>query len=73
MVNLREVMAGMRDLEIPVAFSGGWSVTQVPWLLLYRPAALIAGSAVTAAPEPRRIVEAIRARMAITPTMSRFY
>ena len=73
MVNLREVMARMRDLEIPVAFSGGWSVTQVPWLLLYRPAALIAGSAVTGAPEPRRIVEAIRARMAITPTMSRFY
>jgi 3-keto-L-gulonate-6-phosphate decarboxylase len=73
MVNLRGVMAGLRDLEIPVAFSAGWSVAQVPWLLLYRPVALIAGSLVTAVPEPRRIVEAIRARMTITPTMSRFY
>jgi len=73
MVNLRGVMAGLRDLEIPVAFSAGWSVAQVPWLLLYRPVALIAGSVVTAVPEPRRIVEAIRARMTVTPTMSRFY
>jgi len=73
MVNLREVMAGLRDLEIPVAFSAGWSVAQVPWLLLYRPVALIAGSLVTAVPEPRRIVEAIRARMTVTPMMSRFY
>src|SRR3989304_3526551 len=37
MVNLRGVMAELRDLEIPVAFSAGWSVAQVPWLLLYRP------------------------------------
>jgi 3-keto-L-gulonate-6-phosphate decarboxylase len=72
-VNLREIMTGLRDLEVPVAFGGGWSVAQVPWLLLYRPVALIAGSVVTAVPEPRRIVESIRARMTVTPTMSHFY
>lgn len=72
-VNLREVMGTLRTLEIPLAFSGDWSVAQVPWLLLYRPVALIAGSVVTGAPEPKRIVEAIRARMAVAPTMSRFY
>jgi 3-keto-L-gulonate-6-phosphate decarboxylase len=72
-VTLREVMTGLRDTEIPVAFSAGWSVAQVPWLLLYRPVALIAGAIVTAVPEPRRVVEAIRARMTVTPTMSRFY
>lgn len=72
-VNLREVLERVRALEIPLAFSGDWSVAQVPWLLLYRPVALIAGPVVTGASEPKRIVEAIRARMAITPTMSRFY
>lgn len=72
-VNFREILGGLRGLEIPLAFSGDWSVVQVPWLLLYRPIALIAGPVVTGAPEPKRIVEAIRARMAITPTMSRFY
>lgn len=72
-VNIRASLAGLRKLEIPLAFSGDWSVAQVPWLLLYRPVALIAGSAVTAVPEPRRIIEAIRARMAVTPMMSRFY
>jgi 3-keto-L-gulonate-6-phosphate decarboxylase len=72
-VNLREVLGRMRALEIPLAFSGDWSVAHVPWLLLYRPVALIAGPVVTGASEPKRIVEAIRARMAITPTMSRFY
>lgn len=70
---LRDVLARLRGLEIPLAFSGDWSVAQVPWLLLYRPVALIVGSVVTAAPEPGRVVEAIRARMAITPTMSHFY
>src|SRR3989304_3792971 len=55
------------------ALRAGGSVAQVPWLLLYRPVALIAGSQVTAFPEPRRIVEAIRARMTVTPTMSHFY
>jgi len=72
-VNLREVLERVRALEIPLAFSGDWSVAQVPWLLLFRPVALIAGPVVTGASEPKRIVEAIRARMAITPTMSRFY
>jgi 3-keto-L-gulonate-6-phosphate decarboxylase len=72
-VNIREALAGLRKLEIPLAFSGDWSVAQVPWLLLYRPVALITGPAVAAAPEARRIVEAIRARMAVTPMMSRFY
>ena len=73
MANLREKMGRLREAGIPLAFSGDWSVAQVPWLLLYRPVALIAGSVVTAASDPRRIVEAIRARMAITPAMSRFY
>ncbi|MFQ5847121.1 MAG: hypothetical protein ACE5IQ_05525 [Candidatus Methylomirabilales bacterium] len=72
-VNFREVVSGLRAQEIPLAFSGDWSVAQVPWLLLYRPIALIAGSVITGTREPRRIVEAIRARMAIAPTMSRFY
>ena len=72
-INFREVLGKLRELEIPLAFSGDWSVAQVPWLLLYRPVALIAGSVVTTAPEPKRIVEAIRARMAIVPTMSHFY
>lgn len=72
-VNLREVLERVRALGIPLAFSGDWSVAQVPWLLLYRPVALIAGPVVTGAAEPKRIIEAIRARMAITPTMSRFY
>jgi 3-hexulose-6-phosphate synthase len=72
-VNLREVLARLREQEIPLAFSGDWSVAQVPWLLMYRPVALVAGSIVTGAPEPRRIVDAIRARMAIAPTMARFY
>ncbi|MEE8229844.1 MAG: hypothetical protein V3R69_08270 [candidate division NC10 bacterium] len=72
-INIREVLGKLRELEIPLAFSGDWSVAQVPWLLLYRPVALIAGSVVTTAPEPKRIVEAIRARMAIVPTMSHFY
>lgn len=72
-MNLREVLEQVRALGIPLAFSGDWSVAQVPWLLLYRPVALIAGPVVTGASEPKRIVEAIRARMAITPTMSRFY
>ena len=70
---LRDVMARLRGLEIPLAFCGDWSVAQVPWLLQYRPVALIVGPLVTAAPEPGRVVEAIRARMAITPTMSHFY
>lgn len=72
-VNMRETLAGLRRLGIPLAFSGDWSVAQVPWLLLYRPVALITGSAVLAAREPRRIVEAIRARMAVTHMMGRFY
>ena len=72
-VNLREVLERVRALGIPLAFSGDWSVAQVPWLLLYQPVALIAGPEVTGASEPKRIIEAIRARMAITPTMSRFY
>ncbi|MFQ5801975.1 MAG: hypothetical protein ACE5JQ_03645 [Candidatus Methylomirabilales bacterium] len=72
-VNMREALAGLRRLGIPLAFSGDWSVAQVPWLLLYRPVALITGSAVLAAREPRRIVEAIRARMAVTHMMGRFY
>lgn len=72
-INLREVLARLRGLEIPLAFSGDWSVAQVPWLLQYRPVALIAGPVVTEVPEPRRIVEAIRARMAIAPTMRGFY
>lgn len=71
--NIRASLAGLRNLEVPLAFSGDWSIAHVPWLLLYRPVALIAGSAVTAAPEPRRIIEAIRARMTVTPMMSRFY
>ncbi|HEY4719621.1 MAG TPA: hypothetical protein VIH84_03470 [Candidatus Methylomirabilis sp.] len=72
-VNVREVLGGLRPLDLPVAFSGDWSVAQVPWLLVYRPVALVAGPVVATAPEPRRILEAVRARMAITPTMSRFY
>lgn len=72
-VNLRERLATLREVDISLAFSGDWGVAQVPWLLLYRPVALIAGSVITAASEPRRIIEAIRARMAITPAMSRFY
>ena len=72
-VNIQKVLAGLGKLEISLAFSGNWSVAQVPWLLLYRPVALIAGSAVTAAPQPRRIIEATRARMVVTPMMSRFY
>lgn len=71
--NIQKVLAGLRKLEIPLAFSGDWGVAQVPWLLLYRPVALIAGSAVAAAQEPRRIIEAIRARMTVTPMMSGFY
>ncbi|MFQ5881056.1 MAG: hypothetical protein ACE5I9_01105 [Candidatus Methylomirabilales bacterium] len=71
--NFQEIVGRLRELEIPLAFSGGWNVAQVPWLLLYRPVALIAGSVITATPEPRRIVEAIRARMEITPMMGRFY
>ncbi|MFQ5988634.1 MAG: hypothetical protein ACE5K9_01845 [Candidatus Methylomirabilales bacterium] len=71
--NIRHVLTRLRLLEIPLGFSGQWSVAQVPWLLLYRPVALIAGSTVTAAPEPRRIAEGIRARMAVTPMMSGFY
>jgi len=73
-INIRASLAGLRGLEIPLAFSGDWGVPQVPWLLLYRPVALIAGSAaVTAVADPRRAIEAIRARMAVTPMMSRFY
>lgn len=72
-VTVREVLGRLRGREIPVAFSGDWSVAQVPWLLLYQPVALIAGPVVTSSREPKRIVEAIRARMAIAPTMSRFY
>lgn len=72
-VNIQKVVAGLRKLDVSLAFSGDWSVAQVPWLLLYRPVALIAGSAVTSAPEPRRIIEATRARMAVTPMMSSFY
>lgn len=72
-VTVREVLGRLRGREIPVAFSGDWSVAQVPWLLLYQPVALIAGPVVTSSREPQRIVEAIRARMAIAPTMSRFY
>ncbi|MFB3074534.1 MAG: hypothetical protein ACE1Z6_05065, partial [Candidatus Methylomirabilales bacterium] len=68
-----QALGDVDSLEIPLAFSGDWSVAQVPWLLLYRPVALIIGPAVAAAPEARRIVEAIRARMAVTPMMSRFY
>jgi 3-keto-L-gulonate-6-phosphate decarboxylase len=71
--NLREMPGRLRELEIPFGFSGEWRVDQVPWLLLYRPLALMAGTVVTTALEPRRMVEAIRARMAISPTMSRFY
>lgn len=72
-VTVREVLGKLRRRAIPVAFSGDWSVAQVPWLLLYQPVALIAGPVVTSSREPKRIVEAIRARMAIAPTMSRFY
>lgn len=72
-VDLRERLATLREVDIFLAFSGDWGVAQVPWLLLYRPVALIAGSVITAASEPRRIIEAIRARMAIAPAMSRFY
>lgn len=72
-VNLRERLATLREVDISLAFSGDWGVAQVPWLLLYQPVALIAGSVITAASEPRRIIEAIRARMAIAPAMSRFY
>ncbi len=72
-VDFRERLSKLREVDISLAFSGKWGVAQVPWLLLYRPVALIAGSVITAAPEPRRIVEAIRARMAIATAMSRFY
>ncbi len=70
--NLREIVGTLRGLEIPLAFSGDWNVAQVPWLLLYRPVALIAGPVVIGT-EPKRIVEAIRARMAIAPAMRHFY
>lgn len=72
-IDLRERLATLREVDISLAFSGDWGVAQVPWLLLYRPVALIAGSVITATSEPRRIIEAIRARMAIAPAMSRFY
>lgn len=72
-IDLRGRLATLREVDISLAFSGDWGVAQVPWLLLYRPVALIAGSVMTATSEPRRIIEAIRARMAIAPAMSRFY
>lgn len=71
--NFREVVGPLGELQIPLAFCGGWSVAQVPWLLLYRPVALIAGGVITGAGDPRRAAEAIRARMEVTPTMRRFY
>ncbi len=71
--NFREVVGPLVELQIPLAFCGGWSVAQVPWLLLYRPLALIAGRVITGAGDPRRVVEAIRARMEVTPMMRSFY
>jgi 3-keto-L-gulonate-6-phosphate decarboxylase len=71
--NFRDVVGPVAELQIPLAFCGRWSVAHVPWLLLYRPLALIAGGVITGAGDPRRAAEAIRARMEVTPMMRRFY
>jgi 3-keto-L-gulonate-6-phosphate decarboxylase len=71
--NFRDMVGAFAGLQIPLAFCGEWGVAQVPWLLLYRPLALIAGRVITGAGDPRRAAEAIRARMEVTPMMRRFY
>lgn len=70
---LGECAQAIGSRGVPLGLAADVDLARVPWLLSFHPRALLVGPLVSEAPKPRHMIEAVRARIDLAPSMRAFY